>query len=172
MLNIDQLEALAERVKGLTDSDREVDALVTLALLARPTANPRIATLIAQPSQPVCMFWDQSFKDHMVKRLEQQAKDYDEDLIYFEYDEKWLHFVTRTVPYFTSDIDAGLANLPAGFSKWKMDSSGAATLWNEDARKNILFENTIPAISLTGAILKAKIFLLRDLNEREPEARN
>jgi hypothetical protein len=171
MLSLERLETLAEQCRTLEESNREVDALVTLATLARPTANPRIWTLIEKPSQPVCMTWDKQFDEKLMARLRRSDDFEEQEVLHFKFDEGvWLHFVSRTVPEFTSDVSMGLQYLPIiapSFPKWKMDSSGFVTLWSEAHKENIIFENTIPAISMTGAILKAKIFELRDLNERD-----
>ncbi len=184
MLSVDQVDDLSLRVLALEDSSREVDCLIMLAMLGRQTANPRIVTLLDNETQPLCMTWDEPILPSVAKRMTDDGQ----EVLNFEYDGRWYHFVSRVTLPLTSSIDACkelMHRATPEFTSWSLKTHGdvydrdpktgeqvrrppisEVALWGSNPGLSSNFQNKIDAVAFAGAILRTQYFKLRDFNER------
>lgn len=172
LITADEVHALSLQVKALDAPSRQIDALIMRALLAhRVEKNPRICVLDDNRSAPLFMEWEAPPADPLMQRLERAAKENGEDVLYFEHEGKWLHFVSHRVPKLTSSLDASLSvrdRIATEYPYYRIDSVfGTAEIFDASTGHFSQFqnENKIPEISLAGAILRTRYFRLRDSND-------
>lgn len=160
------LATLTEWLDSTPAPDRQMDALLAMCFIASQVeSNPRIWVLDDNPSLPLVMVWEKAPTEALLTRLGADGQ----EVLYFEYYDRWLHFVSDRVPKFTSSLDAALSlceRLAPDF-QWSV-RKGGATLTH--GTLSISFENKIPAIALVGATLRAKTYSLRQSsNDYRPD---